>query len=168
MALPMTSFRARRAQRGFSYLGLLFALALVGMSLAMAGTVGSFEQRRQREQQLIWVGQQYVAAIAHYYASAPTGLREYPRELADLLEDKRGPVMLRHLRRIYVDPETGQADWELLRLADGALIGVASASQQQPIKRAGFDVANAALTNAECYCDWHFVYLPQLQGSPLR
>ena len=44
----------------------------------------------------------------------------------------------------------------------GAIVGVASSSNRQPLKQSNFDAWEAAFENATCYCDWRFVYLPGL------
>lgn len=155
--------RCRRWQGGFSYLGLLFALALLGLALGAAGTVWSVARQRDREQELLWTGGEIRTAIGRYYLSGPGGLRSFPRTLDDLVEDRRGPKTLRHLRRAYRDPMGGGADWEWIRGADGALIGVASTHRGTPIKQRGFSEENAAFEEAACYCDWRFVYVPELQ-----
>ena len=56
----------RRLQGGFTYLGLLFALALIGLALGAAGTVWSVARQRDRERQLLWVGGEIRQAIGHY------------------------------------------------------------------------------------------------------
>lgn len=162
--LPVTSHATR--VRGFTYLVVLFALSLIGLSLAAAGTVWSTVAAREREQQLLWTGNEFRRAIASYYRSAPQGLRAYPQDLAELVEDRRSPVLRRHLRRIYADPMTGRADWQVIRLADGAILGVASASNLRPLKRANFDPDNAAFVDAKCYCEWRFLFLPDLTPNP--
>ena len=154
-----------RRPGGFTYLGVLFALALLGMSLAAAGSVWAIESRRTREAELLWVGNQFRNAISSYVRSAPGGFHSYPRELTDLIDDQRGPVAARHLRRIYNDPITGQADWETIRSPDGFILGVASRSLKKPIKTSGFGSADTFFEQAQCYCDWRFVYLPQLVGT---
>lgn len=155
-----------RAARGFTYLGLLFALALIGLALGAAGTVWSAAARRDKEQELLWRGGEIRRAIARYH-QAGNGLRMFPRTLEDLLEDRRGPVMLRHLRRVYADPMTGAADWELLRNGAGELIGVASRGAGEPLKKRGFTATDVGFEDATCYCDWRFVYLPQLYQDAL-
>jgi hypothetical protein len=120
----------------------------------------SFSSRRDREAQLLWTGEKYRDAIASYFLKGPAGVRQYPQSLDDLLADQRSGVLKRHLRRVYVDPVTGKADWQLERLADGAIIGVRSASQDRPIKQAGFSPEKADFEAAECYCDWLFSYRP--------
>jgi type II secretory pathway pseudopilin PulG len=140
-------------QRGFTYLGLLFAIALLGITLATVGVVWSTQTRRDKELQLLWVGDQYRVAIARYRASGG----QYPASLADLLEDKRFPVPMRHLRQLYPDPMTGAVDWQLIQGPDGAVQGVASRSQARPIKVAGFPQRYAAFEGTDCYCDWKFM-----------
>jgi len=144
----------RRAQRGFTYLGLLFAVAVLGITLASVGVVWSTQARREREAELLWIGDQYRNAIAQY--------RNYggqlPQALADLVQDPRVPLPRRFLRRLYADPMTGQVDWQLITLPGGTgIIGVASSSQDKPIKQANFGAADAQFADAQCYCDWKFV-----------
>lgn len=161
-----SELRSRGSSRGFTYLGLLFALALLGLALGAAGTVWSVARQRDREQQLLWTGGEIRKAIAHYYQGGPGGLRAYPRSLQDLTEDRRGAVMVRHLRRAYPDPMTPDGDWELIRGSDGGLTGVASKARAQPMKQKGFTEENRAFEDADCYCDWRFVFVPQLQQRP--
>jgi type II secretory pathway pseudopilin PulG len=142
-----------RGQGGFTYLGLLFAVAALGIVLATVGVVWSTPIRRDREAQLLWVGDQYRTAIARYRA----GGGRLPMALEDLLEDKRFPVAKRYLRQLYPDPMTGQVDWQLIQLPDGSIQGVASSSQEKPIKVANFPARYANFQDAQCYCDWKFL-----------
>ena len=160
--------RSRRLNRetGFTYLGILFAVVLLGMALATAGTTWAFSARRDKERQLLWAGEQYRRAIASYYLNGPAGMRQFPRSLEDLLADERGPALQRHLRRLYADPMTGDVDWQLERLADGGIVGLRSASEDRPIKQAGFAAGQADFEEAGCYCDWVFAYRPVRAPSP--
>jgi type II secretory pathway pseudopilin PulG len=150
----------RRHARGFTYIGILFAVALIGVGLAGIGTVWRTSVQRERERELLFIGHEFRRAIARHYA-AGGGVDRYPRELADLLNDQRFPVPRHHLRRLYRDPMTGEADWQLVMAPDGGIMGVYSASQGVPIKRANFDLADAAFALTECYCDWQFIYEPR-------
>jgi type II secretory pathway pseudopilin PulG len=145
-------------QAGFTYLGLLIAVAIMGVSLAAAGTLWSFAAQRDREADLLFIGHQYRNAIARYYSAG--GFR-YPRELRDLLDDDRSPTPRHFLRKLYADPMSGAADWQIVRAADGGVMGVASTSQAKSIKRANFDGADAGFEDFERYCDWQFVYVPR-------
>lgn len=111
---------------GFTYLGVLFAIALVGLGLSGASELWSTTARRERLQQLDFVGQQYVQAIGSYYESSPQGARRFPASVEELLLDRRFPFVRRHLRQAYVNPVTGQMDWELVLDARGGVRGVAT------------------------------------------
>jgi type II secretory pathway pseudopilin PulG len=147
---------SRSGSAGFTYLGILLAVALLGIALAAVGTVWTTTLRREREAQLLFVGDAFRNAIASYYASG----RQLPQELDELVEDKRVPLPRRHLRRIYLDPMTGRADWQLLRDPDGGIFGIASSSQLAPLKRANFREQDVEFEKAECYCEWQFEFNP--------
>lgn len=110
--------------RGFTYVGILIAVAMIGVGLAGASELWSSAARRHKLQQLMWVGEQYRTAIAAYYETSPAGMKRYPMSLEDLLDDKRSAVTRRHLRQLYVDPFSGKVDWVLLRSGDGGIRGV--------------------------------------------
>jgi type II secretory pathway pseudopilin PulG len=144
-----------RKQRGFTFIGLLAAVVIMGLMLTVASRVWTTTERRERETQLLWVGDEFRMAIASYYASG----HRYPGALEDLLKDERFPIPKRHLRRLYPDPMTGHADWTLVLTPDGqGITGVASISGGTPLKRAGFDLIDESFKDADCYCAWQFVY----------
>jgi len=148
--------RARTLPRdsGFTYLGLMAAIVILGIILTLAARVWSTTEQRERETQLLWVGHAYRLAIASYFVQG----HQYPATLEKLLLDDRTPVPMRHLRSLYVDPMTGKADWTLIPTPSGnAIMGVVSSSQATPIKRRGFDVEDA-FNDSDCYCSWRFVY----------
>ena len=148
---------------GFTYLGVLLAVAFLGIALAAVGTLWSTTAQRNRETELLFVGGAYRDAIGSYYRHGP-GARRYPQELDELIEDSRFPVIQRHLRRLYPDPMTAKADWELIRdPGSNGIVGVRSRSLGSPLKRANFSAADAAFEGSECYCDWRFVFQP-MQG----
>src|SRR5690606_6742384 len=94
------------AQKGVVYLWALFAVTVAGVALAGTGQVWQVISQREKEQELLFIGEQFRKAIMAYYNNPVTGIRQYPEKLEDLLEDKRGPVPIRHLRKIYIDPMT--------------------------------------------------------------
>lgn len=102
------------ASAGFSYLGLLFFVAITGAALAALGQGWSTAAQRERERELEFRGLEIARAIDSYLAAGGVA-RVHPRTLDDLMRDERGPAGPRHhLRRRYADPFTGQADWVLL------------------------------------------------------
>ncbi len=149
--------RSRGHARGFTYLGLLVAVALVGLLLAAAGEVASTALRREREAQLLWVGHQYRAAIGRYWRDR----RAYPQALADLLGSAPdAPIQARYLRRLYPDPMTSDVGWTLVPAPGGGIMGVASRSRRAPLKTAGFELADADFADASSYGDWQFTFSP--------
>jgi type II secretory pathway pseudopilin PulG len=113
--------------RGFAYLGVLIAIAVLSVGLTAAAEVWSTTQRRARVAELEWVGAQYEQAIASYYEATPGRVKNYPKRLEDLLEDKRFAFVRRHLRRLYPNPLTGKNDWELAYAPDGGIRAVRAA-----------------------------------------
>ena len=144
----------RLRQSGFGYLLALFAIAALGLMAAGAGRVWYTTAQREREADLLFAGNQYRQALDSYYASKAGGVQQYPQRLEDLLDDRRSQVTLRHLRRIYVDPMTGKADWVLVASAE-RIVGVHSRSEQSSIKR-HFEDADAAFNGTERYAQWVF------------
>lgn len=155
MAVSMQSGSAQD-QQGFTYLGVLFLIVLMGAGLASAGQVWSSAARREHERQLLWVGTQYAQALRSYYRSSP-GLAQYPVTLEVLLEDDRFPSPKRHLRRLYPDPITNSADWGLMRGFDGRITGVYSQSEEPPLKQADFPTQWVDFSGMSRYSDWQFV-----------
>jgi len=152
------------AQRGFTYLGMLVIVALMGFGLAAFGELYSHAAQRERERELLFVGNQFRDAIASYYNKSP-GAKVYPKKLEDLVEDTRFPMPLRHLRRVYRDPMTGTADWALVEAPGGGFMGVHSVSEEIPVKSGNFSTAQAAFEDAENYTKWMFTYSPAGPGT---
>ena len=149
--------KPRHRQGGFTYLGLLFFVAILGVGLGMAGELWSVQSQRDKEAELLFAGRQIRAAIQSYYDSAPAGQqRRLPTKLQDLLEDKRWPVVHRHLRRLYVDPMTGTPDWLVLPGPGGGIVGVRSRSGIRPFKQAGFEEDEDSFEGAASVGEWTF------------
>jgi len=152
-----------RRHGGFTYLTILFVIAIMGVGLALAGEVWHTAAMREREAALLWTGEQYRRAIERYYLGGP---RQYPRELADLLRDARKAGVQRYLRRLYPDPITNSDDWGIVKAPDGGVMGVYSRSESEPIKEAGFRPAQAAFEGAKKYSDWKFTFVPPAAAQP--
>lgn len=116
------------APRGFTYLWLIFLLAIGAAALASAGTRWSQRLQREREIELVARGREIAAAIASYRAVPGIDPPQWPRGFDDLLEDRRGPALRRHLRRAWSDPFTGRADWVPLPAGPEGWRGVRSRS----------------------------------------
>jgi type II secretory pathway pseudopilin PulG len=146
---------AAPAQRGVTYLALLFIVAILGGGLALTGEVWETNARRDKEAELLFIGHQYRKAIERYYLSGAQ--HRYPPSLEDLLKDPRRPGTERYLRRLYRDPMTGK-DWGLVKAPDGGIWGVHSVSDEKPLKRAGFKLRDGGFERAQTYADWKFIH----------
>lgn len=148
-------------QGGFTYLGLLFVVAVMGILMALAAQVWQTTVQREKERELLFVGNQIRVAIKNYYNSTPGEDKQFPQQLADLLLDPRAPGTLRHLRKLYRDPMTGKPEWGLVMAEEGGIQGVYTLSNLAPIKQAGFDQENADFEKKLRYSEWKFLYLPE-------
>lgn len=148
-----------RPDHGFMLLALLIGLALAGIVLMGVVDIWTVQRQRDREQDLLFSGDQYRQAIQRYYYAAPPGTpRVLPAKLADLLEDDRYPMPVRHLRRLYPDPVTGQPEWGVVRV-DDRIAGVYSLSDKPPVKQVGFPLVYRSFTERAQYREWVFMFL---------
>ena len=146
-------------QAGFTYMGLLMVVALAGISMAGVGIVWHQDAQREREKELLFIGQAYRNAIGSYYENSPSTAKQFPQTLQDLILDTRFPSVKRHIRQLYADPFARDKDWNFV-LQQGKITGVYSNSLLKPIKKAGLPKEFEAFDAAEKYEEWRFVYVP--------
>ncbi len=147
----------------------MFLIAIMGMASAMASAVWSTVQRRDNERELVFAGRQFADAIERYRVHSSDAGHLYPRSLQELLRDERSVVPRHHLRRLYVDPMTGDTRWGLIRLADGSIVGVHSLSERVPFERQSVAPGFSPPPGGKSYQDWRFVApsaLDALSSSP--
>ena len=155
--------RGHRGQKGFTYLTAMFIVAILTGGLALVGEVWHTAALREKESELLYVGNQYRRAIERYYLNGP---RQYPPNLSDLLKDPRKSGAERYLRQTYLDPITGQQDWGLVKAPDGGIMGVHSLSEARPLKSAGFKPQDKDFEVTAKYSEWKFIYIPPPQLAP--
>lgn len=148
----------RRGQGGFTYLYLLFAVAVLSVALLGEASVRHYDARRQAETELLRIGREFRDALASYRSSGDG--RELPVSLEDLLDDGRSGGVRRHLRRIPYDPVTRTREWGLIQQG-GRIVGVHSLSPREPLKVAGFDPEEEHFEGARHYHEWRFMILPE-------
>jgi len=151
---------AGRRQRGFTLAAALIAVAVLGAGMAAYGEIASHAAQREKERELLFVGNQFRQAIGAYYERTPGAVKKFPQKLEELLKDARYPMPQRHLRRIYADPMTGKPEWGTIEAPGGGIMGVYSLSQLRPVKSGGFAPRDASLAGAARYADWQFSYVP--------
>ncbi|MFD2366046.1 type II secretion system protein [Pseudoduganella sp. GCM10020061] len=147
----------RARQGGFTYLGLIVLLTIIGLVGAATLKVESLMRRAEAEEELLEIGAEFTKALRSYAAATPRGQRQQPASLQDLVRDPRFPYPRRHLRKIYIDPITGKDEWGILYLAgQTGVIGVHSLSDTKPLKIANFDARFQNFEKAELISDWRF------------
>ncbi len=158
-------------QQGFTLLVLLFLIAGFGVALAALGTLWGVLAQRDKEAELLFVGDQYRRAIESYFLATPGKDKRYPPDLETLLRDPRFPATVRHLRRLYPDPFSGSLEWGLLREPRGGIIGIFSTAPGTPYKMVGFPVLYESFDGATEYRGWVFAapveQAPKLSGEPI-
>jgi type II secretory pathway pseudopilin PulG len=166
--------------RGFAYVLLLAAVAIIAVAATASLRIGVQMSRRDAEQSLLYVGSEFERALRSY-AGVPASANvnasndaanqallsaRGPRTLEELLKDPRTPGIRRHLRQIYADPMTGQQTWGLVKDPAGFIIGVYSLAEGVPIKQTGFAPNQAGFEQAQAYGTWVFG-LPSTQLKAL-
>ncbi len=156
--------------------------------MAGTGQVWQAKSQREKEAELLYIGEEFRKAITSYYNTGP---KQYPESLEDLLQDKRTPAIKRHLRKIYTDPITNAAEWGIVEESSPGnssapnsttasssslisssinkrIIGVYSLSEKKPIKKDKFPEHFAKFSEALTYQDWKFSYKPSDAGSSTK
>ncbi len=165
--LPATA----RSQGGFYLMAVIMLSFAVAVLMAALTRLWEGELVRDRERDLLWTGRQFARALTSYRALTPPGEPTAPAGIGDLLLDRRLDPPVRHLRRSYLDPVTGKADWGLDRDPDGRMVGIHSLSLQQPRKPDGFWPQDHALGASARYADRVFrpdplVIVPVVAPAP--
>ena len=145
------------SQRGAALLMVLVMVVLLGLAAAKAGQSWRAIMQREREQELLFRGEQYRRAIESYYSVKQGAGNLFPTKLEHLVRDPRFPGVIRHLRKLYTDPMTGEA-WVLVKDPAERIIGVRSSSDLEPFKKNGFPEELKDLNDKTAYREWEFVY----------
>ena len=145
-------------QTGFTYLGLIIFVAIIGLVGAATLKIGSLMQRAAAEEELLEIGAAFSAALDSYAAATPPGASPYPPSIEQLLKDPRSPAVRRHLRKVYVDPVTGKAEWGIVHAGGGqaGIVAFHSLSDARPLKVANFDDRFRGLDNKRRISEWRF------------
>lgn len=159
---------AIRNSSGFAYIALLVFIIIIGISLGAAGKYWGNVMLREKEEELLYRGDQYRKAIDQYYSFG----KQYPQSIADLLKDPRSPTGKRHLRKKYKDPISGEDFVEIRHTLYKRIIGVHSPSEKEPLKKADFSELYSGLavtqqsdfpvggnnfTDKMKYSEWQFI-----------
>jgi type II secretory pathway pseudopilin PulG len=101
--------RPRPSEEGYMLVAVLFMLAILILSLAIAAPAVKTELTRDREIETMHRGKQYIRAIKLYYGK----FGGYPPNVDALVKPTNG---IRFLRKKYIDPTTGKEEWRPIQL----------------------------------------------------
>lgn len=125
---PPPPRRARRGERGVILLGMFTMIMIMAVMSTAAVQEWSILERREREEQLIFIQEQYAAGLLEYQKKQGA----LPATLDELV--KRGGDGTTFMRKAYTDPitrSTALADWCLLQLgAAGRMVSSCSPEAQ--------------------------------------
>jgi hypothetical protein len=109
----------RSAQGGFALLMVMFLASLMLITIMVAAPYVRTERQREKEEEMIWRGRQYIRGIKLYYRK--TG--RFPTSVDDLTKPKLGS--LRFMRQAYKDPMNKEdGTWRFIYVGpSGQLIG---------------------------------------------
>jgi type II secretory pathway pseudopilin PulG len=106
----------RNPESGYTLLIALLIVATILLITAAAAPNIFTEGRRERDEEMIWRGQQYTRAIGLYYKK----YGQYPHTVDDLVKSN---LQLRFLRQAYKDPmNTEDGSWRLIYLGPGGAL----------------------------------------------
>lgn len=155
-SFPMLS-NPLKSSKGFTYLAALMLVMISGIMLAKAGQSWQVMMQREKEEELLFRGKQMGDAIRRWHEARLPG--QHPRtplnDLKHLLRDPRSAGTMRYLRRLYTDPISGQ-EWTLIKDPVWGIVGVASPSTREPLKRANFPDEFQDFEGKARYSDWVF------------
>jgi uncharacterized membrane protein YgcG len=139
---PSKAVRLTTAERGYALLLVMFLAAMLAVStMAIVPNILT-EGRRQREEEMIWRGRQYIRGIKLYNRK----LGHFPTALDDLTKPKTGSI--RFMRAPYKDPmNKTDGSWRLIYVgAAGQLIGSLKPPENLPAA-GGLGTSAAAVAN---------------------
>lgn len=147
----------KRRDGGFTYLSLIILVAIIGLVSATTLKLGAVLQRSRAEQQLLDIGAAFSDALQSYADATPAGFPPQPPSLKELLKDPRFPGVRRHLRKVFVDPMTGEAEWGVVYLGDKrGVLAVYSLSDAKPVKIGNFPARFQGLAGKKKISEWRF------------
>ena len=154
----------RRQESGFSYLMVMMAITVMGLTMTMAARQWKTMIQRELEADLLAKGIEIQTALALYSAQAKAGRvmpgQVYPQTLAELTRPPKP-----FLRKVYLDP-VGRGEWQLIRAPTGGIMGVRSNSRARPIKQGNFPLAVRHFEGMPTHFDWAFQYPnPSMQAA---
>ena len=153
----MVTGRFCQEERGVTYLLVMLAVVLIGISVTVVAKQWKAVVQREKEADLLARGIEIQAALALYSAQQKKGRVGYTGEIYPLTLEELTKQPKPALRKAYKDPMTGN-DWEYVRDPTGRIKGVRSKSKAEPFKQKDFPPLLRHFDGLTNYNDWVFQY----------
>ncbi len=141
-------------ERGATYLLLMLAIVLIGISSSVGAKQWKTMVQRELEADLLARGIEIQTALMTYSAAMKKG-RVVPGEIYPLTLEELIKQPKPFLRKVYKDPMTG-GDWDIMRDPTGRIMGVRSRSKAAPIKQHNFPLVVRQFEGMTSYNEWIF------------
>jgi type II secretory pathway pseudopilin PulG len=149
-----TPFARWGRERGATYLLLMLAIVLIGISSSVGAKQWKTMVQRELEADLLARGIEIQTALMTYSAAMKKG-RVVPGEIYPLTLEELIKQPKPFLRKVYKDPMTG-GDWDIMRDPTGRIMGVRSRSKAAPIKQHNFPLVVRQFEGMTSYNEWIF------------
>jgi len=155
--------RLCQEERGVTYLLVMLAVVLMGISVTVAAKQWKAVVQREQEAELLARGIEIQTALAVYSnqqkkGRVVPGASGVPGEIYPLTLEELTKQPKPALRKAYKDPITGD-DWEYVRdPATARIKGVRSKSKAEPFKQHDFPPAVRHFEGVTSYYLWVFQY----------
>ena len=137
---PAIDSRARRRDNGYALLILLMLATVMLIALTAALPSVLTQGQREKEEELIFRGNEYARAIAMYRRQ----FRRFPTDVKELLQTNG----MRFLRREYTDPMTRKGKWRFVHAdASGTPIDSRTITRPKATKPLGDDRSSSGRTS---------------------
>jgi type II secretory pathway pseudopilin PulG len=107
MKTTPTRRAVKPSEEGYILVAVIFMLAILIISLAVAAPKMAREIQRDRELETMQRGKQFIRAIRMYYRKN----NAYPPNIDALIKPSNA-IGIRYLRKRYADPTTGKDEWK--------------------------------------------------------
>jgi hypothetical protein len=110
-------------KKGYLVIMLMMAVFAIGMGFLVAVPVWQTEVKREREEELIFRGKQYVEAVRIFVLKNPG---RFPGSLKELLDKKC-------IRKLYKDPMTESGEWNIILNPSSAGLAVSGGAGESQV-----------------------------------
>jgi type II secretory pathway pseudopilin PulG len=162
-----TQFESKTGEDGYMLLVMIVMVAVILIALSVAAPIIAKDIRRDKEVESMHRQEEYVRALRLYYRK----FKSYPPSM-DALEKSNN---VRYLRKQYIDPLTGKADWRIIHVGENQttvkgffgepLGGLGSGGVGQIMGVGSARSGDSILTPNQqtTYDTWEFLYDPRIE-----